>query len=147
MFRMLLTLLGLVFIVNVSAQDIHSPQALANAITAAIAKGDRASLAKLFSPDTNADSEKFAIQDFMAYEGAAHLSARPIRPDDKDWVGVPLPVLLKKQAEHGYAFPTKPLGRIMVSGQKSGQNHISMAGAFYGKLDNKYLLIFAKRTK
>ena len=147
MSRLVFAIVGLIFVVNASAQGINSPQALANAVASAISSGKSASLAELFSPETNVNSKKYAIQDFMAYKGAAHLSAKPVHPGDKNWVGEPLPLLLKKLADHSYAFPTKPLGRIIISGQRSGQNNISMASAFYGKLGNKYLLIFAKPAK
>ena len=147
MSRVLLALIGLAFTITVSAQDIQSPQALANAVAAAIAAGKQESLAELFSPDAPGDSKKYAIQDLMAFKGATHLSAKPVEPGDKDWKGVPLTVLLKKQAEHGYAFPVEPLGRIMVSGQKAGESGISMAGAFYGKFGSNYLIMFASRKK
>jgi hypothetical protein len=147
MSRVLLVLIGLCFIVNASAQDSKSPQALADAVAAAITAGKSKSLAVLISPETRADTKRLVIQDFMAYRGAEHFTVKRIEPNDKAWEGLPLTELLKKQAEHGYAFPAKPLGRIMVSGKRSGNKGISKVGAFYGKFGKNYLLMFATRNK
>jgi hypothetical protein len=147
MSRVLLVLIGLCFIVTASAQDIKSPQGLANAVAAAISTGKGKSLAMLISPETRADTKRLVIQDFMAYKGAENFTVKLIEPNDKAWEGLPLPELLKKQAEQGYAFPAKPLGRILVSGKRAGHKGISKVGAFYGKFGKNYLLMFATRKK
>ena len=147
MSRLLLVLIGLCFIVNASAQDIKSPQALAAAVATAITTGKAQSLAVLISPKTRADTKRLVIQDFMVYSGAEHFTVKFLKPNDKAWGGLPLTELLKKQAERGYAFPAKPLGRIMVSGKRPGNKGISKVGAFYGKFGKNYLLMFATRKK
>ena len=68
MSRLVFAIVGLIFVVNASAQGTNSPQALANAVASAISSGKSASLAELFSPETNVNSKKYAIQDFMAYK-------------------------------------------------------------------------------
>ena len=147
MSRVLLVLLGLCFIVNASAQDIKSPLDLAVAVETAITSGKGTSLAMLISAKTRPDTKRLVIQDFMVYRGSAHFAVKPIEPNDKAWEGLPLAELLKKQAERGYAFPAKPLGRIIVSGKRPGNQGISKVGAFYGKFGKNYLLMFATRKK
>ena len=147
MSRLLLVLVGLCFIVNASAQDIKSPQDLTVAVTTAITSGRGHSFARLIDPKTRADTKRLVIQDFMAYRGAEHFTVKRIEPNDKAWEGLPLPELLKKQKEQGYTFPTEPLGRILVSGKRSGHKGISKVGAFYGKFGKSYLLMFAAPKK
>lgn len=147
MLRVLLVMIGLCFIVNASAQEIKSPQALADAVAVAISTGKGRSLAMLMSTKTRADTKRLVIQDFMAFRGAEHFAVKHVEPNDKAWEGLPLPELLKKQAEHGYAFPAKPLGRILVSGKRPGNKGISKVGAFYGKFGKNYLLMFATQRK
>lgn len=147
MSRILLVLIGMCFIVTVSAQDIQSPQALAGAVATAISTEKGKSLAVLISPETRADTKRLVIHDFMVYNGAEHFTVKHIEPDDKAWQGLPLAELLKKQSEQGYAFPAKPLGQIVVSGKISGNKGISKFVAFYGKFGKNYLLMFATRKK
>jgi len=140
-------LMGLCLIGNVSAQEIKSPQALADAVAAAISTGKGSALEALISSETRADTKRLVIKDFMAYRGAKHFTVKLVTPSDKAWEGLPLPELLKELAEAGYAFPTKPHGRILVSGKRTGSKKISRVGAFYGKVGKNYLLIFARKIE
>ena len=147
MSRVLLGLIGLCFIVNVSAQEIKSPQALADAVATTISSGKSKSLAMLISPETRADTKRLVIRDFMAYRKAKHFKVKLIGPNDKDWEGLPLSEMIKQHTERGYVFPARPLGRIVISGKKTHSPRISKVGAFYGKFDKGYLLMFAAPKK
>jgi hypothetical protein len=147
MSRVLLVLIGLCFIINASAQDIKSPRALADAVATAISTGKSKSLAMLISTETRADTKRLVIRDFMAYRTAKHFKVKLIGPNDKDWEGLPLSEMIKQHTERGYVFPAKPLGRIVISGKKSGSPRISKVGGFYGKFGKNYLLMFAAPKK
>ncbi|MBI1424887.1 MAG: hypothetical protein GC149_15680 [Gammaproteobacteria bacterium] len=143
MSRILLGLIGLCFIVNASAQENKTPQGLTDAVASAISGGRSKSLATLISPETRADTKRLVVQDFMGYRRAKHFKIKLIAPDAKGWEGPPLSEMIKQHTARGYVFPAKPLGRIVISGQKPGSPRISKVGAFYGKFGENYLLIFA----
>ncbi len=147
MSRALLVMLGLCFIVSASATEIKTAQALADAVATAISTGKGKALEMLISSETRADTKRLVVKDFMVYRGAEHFTVKLVNPNDRGWEGLPITKLLKKQAEAGYAFPTKPLGRILVSGKRTGSKKISKVGVFYGKFGKQYLLIFAKKNK
>ena len=147
MSRVLLVLISLCFSVTVFAQNITSPDALADAIKRAITDGNSQALARLISPETRADKKRLVIKDFMAYRRAEHFSVKLVAPNGEGWEGLPLPELIKQQKKAGYVFPARPLGRILVSGKRKGARKISKFGAFYGKSGKQYLLIFSELSK
>jgi hypothetical protein len=143
MSRVLLVLISLCLSVTAFAQEIKSPQALAEAVAAAVTAGRGTSLETLIDPKTRADTKRLVVHDVMNYKGSAQFTVKSIAPNDKAWEGLPLAELRKKQAARGYAFPTQPLGQIVVAGKRPGNKAISKFVAFYGKFDKQYLLMFA----
>lgn len=140
------------------AQEARSPQELAAQLQSLIeTKNSNGAIKLIHSGADPASVERLKLT-LAAYVGTANLKIYPVPKDDKEAVRAymalfpdffakkTLPERVKKLADSGWFFETEPLGDIVLIGRPPGEpSSGGITSMVYGKLDGRYLIIFAKQ--
>jgi len=140
------------------AQEPRSPKELAAQIQSLIETKNTDGIVRLVHSSADSASIERLKSMLATYVEAENLKVYPVPKDDKEAVREflaqspvpgamkPLEERVKKYADNGAFFEIAPLGDLVISGKRANvPSSGSATSVIYGRQDDKYLVIFAKR--